>query len=77
MHNRTTEALMLSALVPFQITKLMKSFIATHRITVSPSCEYRGFSKHQSDENASCIHRTRTVSPSCEYACEFANDQND
>ena len=28
MHNRTTEALMLSALVRFQITKLTKSFIA-------------------------------------------------
>ena len=28
MHNRTTEALMLSALVPFQITKLTKSFLA-------------------------------------------------
>ena len=82
MHNRTTEALMLSALVPFQITKLTKSFIAHIALMRFLVKEYACDQSLQhalvpdfqrlNDEKTSRTHHIRTVSRSCEYACEFA-----
>ena len=69
---RTTNELMLSAHVPFQITRITETLLAhitlvrfLVRVNTHVAFQIPDY------ENSSRTHRTRTVSRSCEYACGF------